>query len=97
MTAKFCRVFIRPDTTVPFHSETSGLSEYIYTNYDGKCITWRETSISDDGLIKEFKTIWASLEDLELAKQDAVIIADHINNIEPHCTANEIVMHTWIE
>ena len=97
MTAKYCRIFIRPNTTVPFYSEPPELLEYISTNYVGECLTWRETSISDDGLIKECKTTWISLEKLELAKYDTVILSDYKNNMEPHCEENNIIMNNWIE
>ena len=61
MTATYSRTFIRTSTDTPFPPEPVELAEYISIIYAGKCITWRETSVSEDGLVKICKSTYYKL------------------------------------
>ena len=96
MTATYSRTFIRTSTDTPFPPEPVELAEYISIIYAGKCITWRETSVSEDGLVKICKSTWINLIELELAKEDGILI-DWEKTMTQYCQNNEIVSFASIE
>lgn len=93
MTAIYSRTFYRTDINVPFPPEPAGLAEHVSTNYSAKCITWRDTTVSEDGLIKVATSTWVNLEELLLAKQDPLLI-EYAQTTEQYCADNGIITYS---
>lgn len=93
MVAIFSKFFDRPSTDVPFPPESETLKQYMLTKYAGKCLTWREASISNNGLNKICQSTWVSLQELEIAlkqeKDSGPLFEDEAKRMK-YCSENNI-------
>jgi hypothetical protein len=91
MTSTFMKTFSRANIDVTWPPQIGEIDNYISSTYTG-CLSWRVTSVSDDGLTLSYTSTWSSIEELlEAALTDDTIL-NNTSQITEYCDNNNIIV-----
>jgi hypothetical protein len=87
MNATFTKTFTRANTNINWPPQVRAVDDYVASTYP-ECLSWRVSSFSDD-LSFTYTSTWSSIEELEAALEDEVIL-NNVDEMDVYCISNSI-------
>jgi hypothetical protein len=88
MSVIFTKTFTRENTNTNWPTQIREIDAHITLEHPS-CTSWRVTSFSDDGLSFTYVSTWTSIEELQAALEDDVVL-NNADKIDVYCNDNGI-------